>query len=54
MDDAIGVILALTLYGFLALLVATGAYYVVRRAVRDELREHDAERERGSEDPHRA
>lgn len=39
-------LVALVLYGFLALLVAIGAYYVVRRAVRDELRDHDAEIER--------
>jgi hypothetical protein len=35
--------IVLVLWGFL---VATGIYYVVKRAVRDALREHDAERER--------
>jgi hypothetical protein len=43
-------LIMLVLYGFLALLVATGIYHVVKLAVRDALREHDAERERASDD----
>jgi predicted PurR-regulated permease PerM len=41
-----GVIIALVFWGFLAFLVATVIYYVVKLAIRDALREHDAERER--------
>jgi hypothetical protein len=42
-----GVLIALVLWGFLALLVLTAIYHVVKLGVRDALREHDVERERG-------
>lgn len=43
------VFVALVLWGFVALLVATEIYYVVKRAVRDALREHEAEHAEGSD-----
>jgi hypothetical protein len=44
-----GAIIAIVLWGFLALLVAIGIYYVVKLAVRDALREHDVERAQASD-----
>lgn len=43
-----GVVIALVLWGFLALLVWTAIYHAVKLGVRDALRERDAERKRAS------
>jgi hypothetical protein len=44
-----GVIIALVLWGFLALLVWTAIYHAVKLGVRDALRERDTERKRASD-----
>lgn len=44
-----GVIIALVLWGFLALLVWTAIYHAVKLGVRDALRERDSERKRASD-----